>query len=30
MLADTLTALGVYGVISCLFGLTFWLLWNGG
>ncbi len=30
MLADTLTALGIYGVIASLFGLTAWLLWDGG
>lgn len=30
MIADPLTALGLYGFIGALFALTAWLLWNGG
>lgn len=28
-MADTLTALGLYGFVAALFGLTAWLLWWG-
>ena len=29
MLADTLTALGIYGFVAALLGLSAWLLWYG-